>query len=79
MHRLGARGGEYVGGLNDGSPGLNPLEIQGDLDERLRTVGALRRSSRSAPHVPGVFLPARLETVRLLTIASRGASGQILK
>ena len=53
MHRLGARtgrtsvpsvwfGGEYVGGLNDGSPGLNPLEIQGDLDERLRTVGALR-------------------------------------
>ena len=34
-------GGEYVGGLNDGSPGLVPLDKAGELDERLRAAGAL--------------------------------------
>ena len=54
--RLGARtgrtsvpsvwiGSEYCGGLNDGldeaAPGLVPLDRRGELDERLRAVGAL--------------------------------------
>jgi len=49
--RLGARttctsvpsiwiGGEFVGGLNDG-PGLLTLEESGELDPKLRAVGAL--------------------------------------
>jgi len=30
-----------VGGLNDGSPGLAPLDQRGELDERLRAAGAM--------------------------------------
>ena len=54
--RLGARtgrtsvpsvwlGGEYIGGLNDGCPGLVPLERSGALDARLRACGALQAKS----------------------------------
>jgi len=50
--RLGARtgrtsvpsiwiGGEFIGGLNDGSPGLLPLQASGELEAQLRAVGAL--------------------------------------
>ena len=34
-------GGEHVGGLNDGDPGLVPLDIAGGLDAKLRAAGAL--------------------------------------
>ena len=50
--RLGARtgrtsvpsiwlGGECIGGLNDGTPGLVPLKASGALEERLRDAGAV--------------------------------------
>ena len=35
-------GGECVGGLNDGNPGLVPLEERGELDAKLRAAGVLR-------------------------------------
>ena len=34
--------GSYIGGLNDGSPGLAPLDAAGELVSRLRGAGALR-------------------------------------
>ena len=34
--------GSYIGGLNDGSPGLAPLDAAGELVPRLRGAGALR-------------------------------------
>ena len=34
-------GGECIGGLNDGSPGLVPLDRSGELEPRLRSVGAM--------------------------------------
>ena len=34
-------GADYIGGLNDGAPGLLPLDKVGDLDGRLRAAGAL--------------------------------------
>ena len=34
-------GGEYIGGMNDGSPGLGPLEAAGALEDKLRAAGAL--------------------------------------
>ena len=51
--RLGARtgrtsvpavfiAGDYVGGLNDGAPGLAPLDAAGELVPRLKGAGALR-------------------------------------
>ena len=34
--------GSYIGGLNDGSPGLAPLDAAGELVPRLKGAGALR-------------------------------------
>jgi len=34
-------GGEYVGGMNDGAPGLRPLDAAGGLDAKLQAAGAL--------------------------------------
>ena len=51
--RLGARSGrtsvpsiwidgDCIGGLNDGNPGLVPLDQRGELEPRLRAVGAIK-------------------------------------
>jgi len=34
-------GGRFVGGCNDGAPGLLPLDRTGELDAMLRSAGAL--------------------------------------